>query len=208
VQEPLPYSASADRNKEAIGDALEALLSRATTVLEIGSGSGQHAVYLCRRFGHLQWQVTEQSQYLEGLRAVVSDAAPGNVLTPIELQVSAVANNKSSLDRTGSNYSFVYSANTAHIMGFDQVPALFAVVSHCLDDDGCFALYGPFKENGQHNSDGNRDFDASLRLQDSQMGIRDINELVEFASGSGLALAEQISMPANNRILLWRKPSG
>ena len=90
MQEPLPYSASADRNKEAIGDALEALLSRATTVLEIGSGSGQHAVYLCKRYGHLQWQVTEQSQYLEGLRAVVSDAAPGNVLTPIELQVSAV----------------------------------------------------------------------------------------------------------------------
>jgi len=205
MQSPLPYNAAADRNKEAIGDALSSILSRATNVLEIGSGSGQHAVYLCRRFDHLQWQVTEQSQHLEGLQAVVSDAALGNVCDPLELSVNAFIDDTNALDHLGSNYSFAYSANTAHIMGFDQVPGLFTVASHCLDNDGCFALYGPFKENGHHNSDGNREFDASLRLQDSQMGIRDIEELKEFASSSGLALTDQIAMPANNRILLWRK---
>jgi len=67
----LPFNAAADRNKEVIGDALSEYLAQATTVLEIGSGSGQHAVYLCQRFSHLQWQVTDQSSYLEGLAAVV-----------------------------------------------------------------------------------------------------------------------------------------
>jgi len=207
MQSSLPFSAAADRNKEAIGDAIEALLNHSTTVLEIGSGSGQHAVYLCRRFGHLQWQVTEQSQYLEGLQAVVSDASLDNILNPFELEVSAVADDGLTVKGMESNYSLVYSANTSHIMRFDQVPSLFTVAGHYLHGDGCFALYGPFKENGQHNSDGNRDFDASLRSQDSRMGIRDIEALKEFASASGLTLTDQISMPANNRILLWRKHS-
>ena len=171
------------------------------------SGSGQHAVYLCRRFGHLQWQVTEQSQYFEGLQAVVSDASLDNILSPFELEVSAVADDGLTVKGMESNYSLVYSANTSHIMRFDQVPSLFTVAGHYLHGDGCFALYGPFKENGQHNSDGNRDFDASLRSQDSRMGIRDIEALKEFASASGLTLTDQISMPANNRILLWRKHS-
>ena len=205
MQSPLPFSAAADRNKEAIGDALQTVLNRSNTVLEIGSGSGQHAVYLCQRFSHLQWQVTEQSQYLDGLQSAVSVASLDNILSPFELAVGVV--NDSSGKKLESNYSIVYSANTAHIMGFDQVPALFTVASQCLDNDGCFALYGPFKENGQHNSDGNRDFDASLRSQDSRMGIRDIEDLVEFASASGLVLADQFSMPANNRILLWQKLS-
>ncbi len=205
MQSPLPFSAAADRNKEAIGDALQTVLNRSNTVLEIGSGSGQHAVYLCQRFSHLQWQVTEQSQYLDGLQSAVSVASLDNILSPFELAVGVV--NDSSSKKLESNYSIVYSANTAHIMGFDQVPALFTVASQCLDNDGCFALYGPFKENGQHNSDGNRDFDASLRSQDSRMGIRDIEDLVEFASASGLVLADQFSMPANNRILLWQKLS-
>lgn len=205
MQSPLPFSAAADRNKEAIGDALQTVLNRSNTVLEIGSGSGQHAVYLCQRFSHLQWQVTEQSQYLDGLQSAVSVASLDNILSPFELAVGVV--NDSSSKKLEANYSIVYSANTAHIMGFDQVPALFTVASQCLDNDGCFALYGPFKENGQHNSDGNRDFDASLRSQDSRMGIRDIEDLVEFASASGLVLADQFSMPANNRILLWQKLS-
>ncbi len=205
MQSQLPYSAAADRNKEAIGDAMQALLNRATNVLEIGSGSGQHAVYLCQRFGHLQWQVTEQDQYLEGLHAVVSDASPGNILSPIELQVGSFANQSTAANGLEKNYSVIFSANTAHIMGFDQVPSLFKVVSQCLHRDGCFALYGPFKENGQHNSDGNRDFDASLRSEDSRMGIRDIEDLEEFAHRCGMALTDQIAMPANNRILLWHK---
>jgi len=214
----LPYSASADRNKEAIGDALADYFDCAATVpastvlagtvlagtvLEIGSGSGQHAVYLCQRFGHLRWQVTEQKQYLDGLKAAVTHAALNNILDPVELEVSAAAiKNDKSID---TNYSFVYSANTAHIMGIVQVEAMFALVGQCLSDDGLFALYGPFTENGQHNSEGNRDFDASLRLQDPVMGIRDIAELEVFAKNNNLSLSKQIAMPANNRILLWCK---
>jgi len=172
----LPFSASADRNKEAIGDALADYLECASTVLEIGSGSGQHAVYLCQRFGNLRWQVTEQSQYIEGLTAAVAHAALKNILAAVVLEVSTAANDTDL--KIDANYSLVYSANTAHIMGIEQVAAMFAVAGQCLSDDGCFALYGPFKENGQHNSEGNRDFDASLRRQDPVMGIRDIAEVV------------------------------
>ena len=114
MQSPLPFSAAADRNKEAIGDAMQALLKCATNVLEIGSGSGQHAVYLCQRFDHLQWQVTEQSQYLDGLQAVVSDASLNNILSPIELEVSAFAEKSHVAQELEKNYS-VISVSYTHL---------------------------------------------------------------------------------------------
>lgn len=194
----LPFSAAADRNKEDIGDALSEYLANATTVLEIGSGSGQHAVYLCQRFGHLQWQVTEQRAHLEGLASVVGQSACENIQPPLELQAGgAIA--------MGSRvYSFVYSANTAHIMTIEEVAATVKIVNGCLSAEGWFAWYGPFKENGQHNSSGNVEFDKTLRSQDLGMGIRDIAELEDMANATGMKLQRQIAMPSNNRILLWQ----
>lgn len=197
----LPFNAAADRNKEVIGDALSEYLAQATTVLEIGSGSGQHAVYLCRRFSHLQWQVTDQSSYLEGLAAVVEQSGCENIQPPTELQAGACV-------ETGNRvYSFVYSANTAHIMGINEIAATFEIVSRCLSAEGLFALYGPFKENGLHNSDGNIAFDKTLRSEDPKMGIRDIAELEDMANATGMKLHRQIAMPSNNRILLWQQQS-
>ena len=197
----LPFNAAADRNKEVIGDALSEYLAQATTVLEIGSGSGQHAVYLCQRFGHLQWQVTDQSSYLEGLAAVVEQSGCENIQPPIEMQAGGCAATDNRV------YSFVYSANTAHIMGIEEVAATFEIVSHRLSAEGLFALYGPFKENGQHNSEGNIAFDKTLRSEDPKMGIRDIAELENMANATGMKLHSQIAMPSNNRILLWQQQS-
>ncbi len=199
----VPFYTSADRNKEAIGDALSAYLARAANVLEIGSGSGQHAIYLCQRFSHLQWQVTEQAASLEGLRLAVGLAVDQsgckNIQPPIELDVSSYVGSENNA------YAFVYSANTAHIMGIEEVKSTFKIVNRCMAADGLYALYGPFKENGQHNSEGNVAFDEALRSEDPKMGIRDITELSEIAMSSGLALLKQIDMPSNNRILLWQK---
>ncbi len=195
----LPFNASADRNKQAIAEALAEYLLQATTVLEIGSGTGQHALHLCQQFSHLQWQLTDQKKYLEGLRAVVEQSQCNNLLLPIELEVSSYV--------VGENqqYSFAYSANTAHIMSLPQVSAMFDVIGSLLSAAKRFALYGPFKEHGQHNSDGNRQFDLALRSEDPKMGIRDISALEGFATENGLVLETQIAMPANNRVLLWRK---
>lgn len=195
----VPYYASADRNKEAIGDALSTYLTSVTHVLEIGSGSGQHAIYLCQRFGHLQWQVTEQGVCLEGLRLAVAQSGCENIQPPFELDVSSY------VDSEKNAYQFTYSANTAHIMGIEEVKSTFKIVNRCMTADGLFALYGPFKENGQHNSEGNVAFDEALRSEDPKMGIRDIAELSEIAISSDLVLLKQIDMPSNNRILLWQK---
>lgn len=195
----IPFCAAADRNKEAIGDALAEQLEHASTVLEIGSGSGQHAIYLCERFSHLQWQPTEQQQNLAGLHAAIDQSTCANIQVPFGLEVSTFAPFDSGV------YSLVYSANTAHIMGIEEVRAMFEVASRSLVTEGRFALYGPFKENGQHNSEGNMAFDNALRSEDPSMGIRDIDELTVLATSSGLVLQQQVSMPSNNRILLWRK---
>lgn len=193
----IPFNAAADRNKEVIGDALAKYLANATTVLEIGSGTGQHANYLCRRFDHLQWQVTDQRANLDGLRAAIAQSACENILLPFELEVSVY-------DVSDKHYSFIYSANTAHIMGIEEVGSMFEVVSSSMAPDGIFALYGPFKENGQHNSEGNTAFDRTLRSEDPKMGIRDIADLQEMAGAGSLALLKQIAMPSNNRLLLWK----
>ncbi len=195
----LPFCAAADRNKEAIGDALAGQLANTSSVLEIGSGSGQHAIYLCARFSHLQWQPTEQQHNIAGLRAAVDQSNCENINLPFEMEVSSYTPADHRI------YCLVYSANTAHIMGIEEVRAMFRLASRSLATDGLFALYGPFKENGHHNSDGNIAFDNALQSEDSKMGIRDIGELAAIAESHDLALQKQIAMPSNNRILLWYK---
>lgn len=194
----IPFNAAADRNKEAIGDALAPYLAHATTLLEIGSGSGQHAIYLSQRFDHLQWQVTEQQPNLNGLQLAIAEVNCERIEPPFALEVSTYPGCES------KNYSFAYSANTAHIMGLEEVASMFAIVNSCLVTEGLFALYGPFAENGKHNSEGNIAFDQALRSEDPKMGIRDVAELKKMAGESNLALQKTIAMPANNRILLWK----
>ncbi len=198
----LPYSPSADRNKEAIGDALANYLSQASTVFEIGSGTGQHAIYLCGRFKNLQWQPTEQALHLESLAYAIEKAPVNNIAAPVELDVAESVKDK--VSGGTSHYTFAYSSNTAHIMSIDEVAAMFQVIASRLDPNAFFALYGPFKIDGSHTSDGNAEFDANLRMQQSHMGIRDKDELEFLANSCGLELHSDNPMPANNRILLWR----
>ena len=216
----LPFSVAAERNKEAIGDALAYYLQVADTVLEIGSGSGQHAVYLCNRFDHLVWQMTEKSSHLQGLSQVVTHTNSSQLLDPLELEVGSAAKALNA-DSSGSGssggtsgtakihfkksaYSMVFSANTAHIMDLEEVAFMFQVVSYALQPKGFFALYGPFKINGEHTSDSNRNFDTTLRRHQTYRGIRDKSELDAMASDNGLMFEAEIIMPSNNRTLLWR----
>ncbi len=199
-----PYSAAADRNKQAIGDALASTFANITTVLEVGSGTGQHAIYLCDRFKHLQWQPTEQQEHLESLSKAIQSTGLANISKPVELAMQATQSRQTDA-LPGTPYTLAYSANTAHIMSIEEVAIMFQVVARKITAGALFVLYGPFKIKGQHTSEGNAQFDAALRMEQPHMGIRDKGELEVIANACELTLHKDIPMPANNRILMWRK---
>jgi len=203
INNTLPHSAAAERNKEVIAEALAMLLKQAASVLEIGSGTGQHAAYFCTRFPQLHWQPTEQQQHLDNLRRACEESGLSNIQLPVVLEVSAAAEQLPDA-LSSSAYTFVYSANTAHIMALSEVADMFRVVQKVLSEDGVFALYGPFNLDGQYSSESNREFDSWLKSQGQHMGIRDITELKTLGQSLGLELQESITMPANNQILLWK----
>lgn len=203
----LPFSPSADRNKEAIGDALEKWLHAATSAFEFGSGTGQHAVYLCHKFPALQWQPSELEQNLPALTQLFQLANANNILSPIACDVlewpQSIHTATGAI--TESNYSFTYSANTAHIMSMEAVANMISLAAFLLQPHGYFALYGPFRYGTEHTGVGNIRFDAMLRESDASMGVRDKFALDELAQRSGMASIRDIAMPSDNRILIWQK---
>ena len=194
---PLPYSESCERNKAPILEVLQQLLPSRGKILEIGSGTGQHIVYFAPHFPLLQWQPTDRDDYLPGLTARVGQEGSPNILSPIMLDV---------LEKwPDGRFDAAYSANTAHIMGWDAVCATFAGLGACLAPEGLYCLYGPFNQDGKFTADSNREFDRHLRSRDPQMGLRDLEALESLASRSQMVLQEQFPMPANNQILVFRK---
>ncbi len=194
---PLPYSESCERNRAPILEILRQILPGSGKILEIGSGTGQHIVYFAPQFPRLSWQASDRDEYLQGLISRVEQEGSVNTLPPIKLDV---------LEKWPDEvFDAVYSANTAHIMSWDAVRAFFAGVGAHLASGGTFCLYGPFNQDGRFTSDSNRNFDAHLRSQDPQMGLRDVEALELQAEQNGMILREQFPMPANNQILLFKK---
>jgi len=194
----LPYAGATERNRQPILDQLVGLLPAKGTVLEIGSGSGQHAVFFTRHLTGLYWQPTDRAENLPGLEAQFAAEANERILTPLELDV---------LDDAwpGQTYAAVFSANTAHIMPFEAVQAMFAGVAMHLVHGGRFCLYGPFNINGDFTSRSNAQFDACLRQENPQMGIRDMAVVESLSNSHQMHLQRKIAMPANNFILVFAK---
>jgi len=194
---PLPYSASCERNKAPILKVLQQLLPSSGKILEIGSGTGQHIVYFASHFPVLQWQPSDRDEYLQGLTARVGRQGSPNILPPIKLDV---------LDEWPDGvFDAAYSANTAHIMGWDAVRATFTGLGAHLGPGGLYCLYGPFNQDDRFTADSNRVFDSHLRNRDPQMGLRDLKALESLANRSQMVLHKQFPMPANNQILVFRK---
>lgn len=195
--ESRPYSAAADRNQGPILEVLRLQFAAAATVLEIGSGTGQHAVYFARAMPWLRWQPSDLPRLLPGIRSWVRPAGLDNLLAPIELDVTgawpAIAADA------------MFSANTAHIMAWEAVEAMIAGAGRLLPAGGRFCLYGPFNCGGEFTSDSNRQFDAMLRARDARMGLRDIEAIGASAVAAGLELLADYAMPANNRLLVLAK---
>jgi SAM-dependent methyltransferase len=198
----LPVSDACERNKEPILSVLRACFADRTLVLEIGSGTGQHAVYFARHLPHLAWQPTEQLNYLPDLAARVRLEGGGNLRAPTVLDVRQAVWPARSVDA-------VFTANTLHIMSWPAVVALYRGVAEVLAPGGVLCVYGPFRYGGEYTSESNGEFDRMLKERDPLSGIRDIEALCELAGPYGLSLVADHDLPANNRLLVFDKePSG
>ncbi len=192
-----PYSESCDQNREPILEVIQPLLNSSKKVLEIGSGTGQHAVYFAEQLPNLIWQCSDCAQYLPGIRSWTMAAQCANIAEPVELDVTGHWPNLA--------VDAVFSANTTHIMHWHMVEALFAGVGQLLPSAGRFLLYGPFNYNGCYSSESNARFDAWLKARDPQSGIRGFEALEMLGRKAGLEFVENFTMPANNQLLYWRK---
>ena len=194
------YSQPADNNKVHILERLADLFREPGLVLEIGSGSGQHAVYCGNHLPHLVWQPTDQVSYLDDLKCNISEMAPSNVNSPLMLDVT---HNTWPLSET----DYVYSANTLHIMSKVQVMHLIQGVGRILRTSGLLVLYGPFKFRGEFTTDSNARFDLWLKDRDTRSGIKDFETIQQLTAENGMNLQQDFSMPANNQLLAFYKGS-
>ena len=192
-----PVAAATERNSGPILGVLRHEFRDCTRILEIGSGTGQHAIAFVRALPHLIWQTSDLVENHAGIEAWLKHAGLPNVRSPIELDVTTA-------DLGSQTYDGVYSANTAHIMGLAAVEKMFALAGHVLRLRGAFCLYGPFRRNGKFSTTSNAAFDESLRLHDPAMGIRDLEQLDAWANAAGLSLSGMYAMPANNLLVVWR----
>ncbi|HSO06881.1 MAG TPA: DUF938 domain-containing protein [Pelomicrobium sp.] len=199
--QPKPYSEACERNQAPILALLRQWLRDGDRVLEIGSGTGQHAVYFGAALPDVVWQTADVVAHHAGIRAWLDEARLPNVLPPLALDVNA-------FDWPEAAFDAVFSANTAHIMSWPEVRRMVAGAARALRRGGVFVLYGPFRAGGVHTAESNARFDAALRAGDPFMGIRDREALAAEAAAAGLTLEEDVAMPANNRTLCWRKTSG
>ena len=214
MPDPKPFSAACERNRGPILEVLRAWFTGRRHVLEVGSGTGQHAVHFAAGMPWLQWQASDHADALAGIRMWLDEAALPNTPPPFALQ--AVATSSPHLapspvplpvaaDGSPCRYDAVFTANTLHIMGWPEVEALFAALPAVLADDAIVAVYGPFNIGGAFTSESNREFDAMLRARDPRSGLRDLEAVQALASGVGLILIAQVAMPANNHMLAFRR---
>ncbi len=192
-----PFAPACERNREPILDLLRGHFADRRRVLEIGSGTGQHAVHIAAALPHLVWQCADRAPYLPGIRLWLAEAALPNTPAPLTLDVNGAW--------PTARFAAAFSANSLHIMSAAEVETLFARLPEVLEDDAVLAIYGPFRYGGAHTSASNARFDASLRANDPASGIRDFEAVNALAADIGLRLVEDRAMPANNRGLVWRR---
>ena len=196
----LPFSQACENNKHPIRDELARVFKDVKHVLEIGAGTGQHATFFAAELPHLQWWPSDQAMHLPGLSLRCQQAGLKNLHAPCALDVTQTD--------WPEGFDAVYSANTAHIMPWEVTQHMVREVAYRLPEAGIFALYGPFNYNGKYTSDSNRTFDLWLKSSAEHQGIRAFEDINEIASHHGLMLVEDNAMPANNRLLVWRKSGG
>ncbi len=192
-----PFSQACENNKQPILDVLSRVFTDRSHVLEIGSGTGQHAVFFAANLPHVVWQTSDRHENLAGIIEWCEDCSSKNLQLPIELDVTQ--------SQWPKDFDAVFSANTAHIMSWELTQLMIEKVGRMLPQFGKFALYGPFNYRGKYTSDSNQRFDAFLQASNPHQGIRDFEKVDEIATKCDLKLLEDNPLPANNRLILWQK---
>ncbi len=195
----MEFSEASDRNKQPILDILSTELRGCSTVLEVGCGTGQHAVHFARAMPYLKWQPTDRANELPALQARIDAEAPNNVRSPVSLDVC-----ESSWPVPGP-FSAIFTANTLHIMSWSSVRNFFRGVGQVLDSRGVLCVYGPFFYADVDTVPSNVSFDQWLRQRDPESGIREFAAVNALAESQAMTLSVDHPMPANNRLLVWRR---
>ncbi|WP_413560589.1 DUF938 domain-containing protein [Bdellovibrio sp. HCB209] len=194
-----PFSPAADRNKEPILEVLKkAIRPENHRLLEVGSGTGQHAIYLAPFFPKLEWQPTEVSENLQSLKAAIKEANIPNIKTPYRMKVGED-------DFPIRTYDVILTVNTFHIMGWKECKTFMKLISGRLEEGGKVLIYGPFNYNGKFTTPSNEAFDKSLREANPSSGIRNFEDVLSAMFKNGFELLNDYEMPANNRMLLFRR---
>jgi SAM-dependent methyltransferase len=194
-----PFAPSCERNRDPILAVLREHLADSRNVLEIGSGTGQHAVYFAGQLPYLQWQCSDQAEHLAGMRMWLTEAALPNTPEPLALDVT-----QTPWPQPERTFDAAFTANTLHYMPWAAVEALFAGLPRVLAPQARLLTYGPFNYGGQFTSAGNAEFDVWLKSRSPLLGVRDFEAVSDLARLHGLHLIEDVTMPANNRCLIWQ----
>ena len=197
----LPFSEACERNKDVILEAIRPYLESVGSVLEIGSGTAQHAVHFARNCPAIEWQTSDQTHYIEGIEAQLDVAQVANAQRPLVLNV----NQRPWVEEGTRRFDAVYTANTFHIMTDSDVSQFFAGLESVMNQQCLLFVYGPFKYRGQFTSESNASFDHSLRSRGCGSAIRDFELINQLAEGVGLSLVKDFAMPANNQLLVWQR---
>ena len=192
-----PHAPSCDRNQGPILEVLRDCFSDRKQVLEVGSGTGQHAVFFAAAMPWLTWQTADMAESLPGIRMWLDEAGLPNLPPPLELEAGG--------PWPKGPYDAVFSSNTLHIMGWPEVQKLFAALDAVMGPDAVLAVYGPFNYEGRFTSESNAQFDVWLKQRSAASGIRDFEAVNALAESIGLRLLADHAMPANNRTLVWRR---
>jgi SAM-dependent methyltransferase len=195
----LPYSEASERNKGPILGVLREAFAGCSHVLEIGSGTGQHAVHFALAMPQLVWQPSELPDAMPGLRKRIFNEGPSNLRAPVAIDVTARPWDVRKVDG-------IFTANTLHIMSWPQVEAFFEGLPDVAKPGTVLAIYGPFRYAGAYTSPSNEAFDRMLQARDPQSGIRDFEAVDGLARRAGFGLKADHRMPANNQTIVWRLP--
>ena len=195
-----PYAESCEINKHPILEVLRDVFADRKQVLELSSGTGQHAVHFASALPHLTWQTSELTENLSGIQAWLDEAQLPNILPPLHIDANDALWPVARVDA-------IFNANTVHILSWPEVVKLFAGIGRVLDQGGLLCLYGPFNYDGKFTSESNARFDVWLKSRHPLSGVRDFEALNALAEEQGMELLKDFEMPINNRALLWKRTS-
>ena len=193
-----PFSQACENNKQPILQIIQTIFHQSNTVLEIGSGTGQHACYFAKNLPYLTWQATDRPENLAGINQWINESGLSNLPESLSLNVN-------DNDWPCQTIEALFTANTLHIMSWQEVECLFLKLTKYLTEQAIVCIYGPFNYNGQYTSVSNQQFDQSLKLRNPKSGIRDFEAIKELAHTANLIISDDFAMPTNNRLLVLRK---